>query len=211
MPSSQTFHIIGIILTCYLIGSIPWGFLIGRFNGIDIRHHGSKNIGATNVLRTLGKSWGYFCFILDFAKGFFPIWLVLNFSDISINPWSPVIAAAMVVLGHCFPIYLHFKGGKGVATSIGVLFALAPIPLFGSLIVWLVIFQFSRYVSLASCAAAVMFPILGLMYRIQKDNGQPTTPTLFLMFLLAAFIVYRHKTNIVRLRNGTENRFERKK
>lgn len=207
------FHHIGIILFCYLIGSIPWGYLIGRFNGIDIRRHGSKNIGATNVVRTLGKSWGYFCFFLDFAKGFFPVWLVIHQSSttLSANSWIPVLAAFMVVIGHCFPIYLQFKGGKGVATSIGVLVALAPIPLLGSMIIWLIIFHFSRYVSLASCSAAVMFPILGIFYRIQNESNQPSNPTILLMILLGAFIVYRHKTNIIRLRNGTENRFERKK
>ncbi len=210
MPS-DFFHNIGIVLLAYLIGSIPWGYLIGRFNGLDIRKHGSRNIGATNVVRVLGKDWGYGCFFLDFLKGAMPVWLVIKYTDAAAEPWSPVIAAAAVVIGHMFPIYLSFRGGKGVATSIGVLVALAPVPLIGSLILWYVVFQFTRYVSLASCVAAVMFPVFGVMLRIQGDDGKPPTPTLLLLVVLAAMIVYRHKDNIQRLRNGTENRFDRKK
>jgi glycerol-3-phosphate acyltransferase PlsY len=205
------FRTVGILLPAYLVGSIPWGFIIGKFNGLDIRRHGSHNIGATNVVRTMGKGWGYLCFLLDFLKGALPVLVVAVTTDPAKEPWIPVLTAAAVVLGHIYPVYLNFKGGKGVATSIGVLVALAPLPLFGSLILWVVVFQFSRYVSLASCIAAAMFPIFGLMLRIQEKEGNPTTPTLLLMLGLAIMILFRHKENIRRLRNGTESRFHRKK
>lgn len=214
MKSDSDFlHLMGAILLPYLIGSIPWGFLIGKFNGIDIRRYGSRNIGATNVLRVLGKGWGYFCFLLDFLKGAVPVFIVQSNINIDTEPWVPVIAAAAVVFGHVFPVYLGFRGGKGVATTIGVLLALAPLPLLGCLIAWLVVFQLTRYVSLASCVAAAMFPLLGILQRFDNawrgGKADPSTPTLCLLFILGAIIIYRHKDNLQRLRNGTENRFDR--
>ena len=210
---SDFLHLMGAILFPYLIGSIPWGYLIGKFNGIDIRRYGSRNIGATNTLRVLGKGWGYLCFLLDFLKGAAPVLIVRMSIDIDAEPWIPVMAAAAVVLGHIFPIYLGFRGGKGVATTIGVLLALAPLPLLGCLVAWLVVFQLTRYVSLASCVAAAMFPVLGVLQRIDNAirhaKAEPSTPTLLLLFILGAIIIYRHKDNLQRLRNGTENRFDR--
>lgn len=137
----------------YLIGSIPFGYLIGRLHGIDIRKVGSGNIGATNVTRSIGRIAGKICFFLDFLKGALPVVLVnMTFEENTAN--LALAAGLAVILGHVFPIYLRFRGGKGVATAAGVALALAPYPLLCALAVWVVTFLTSRYVSLASIVAA---------------------------------------------------------
>src|SRR3954468_10529929 len=171
---------ITVCLIAYFIGSIPFGLLMGRMKGIDIRQHGSGNIGATNVWRVLGRKWGLPTFLLDLGKGLVAVliakclaqqWGVVvqlphdHTRTDFINPSIPGIAAAMaVILGHNFPIWLKFKGGKGVATSLGVLFGLMPVASTLTFLTWVVVVKITRYVSLASIIAALSLPlwVLGL-------------------------------------------------
>jgi len=194
------------IVAGYLIGSIPFGYLAGKMRGVDIREHGSGNIGATNVLRTLGKPVGITVLIFDIAKGVVPVLLAKLYSDHSI---VPILTAIATILGHNYTCFLGFKGGKGIATSAGALAPLIPIPLLVAVIVWLVLFFTSRYVSVASIGAALSLPItLGIIFA----TGKAWDPVLFgFTFLISILAVWRHRSNIQKLRAGTENRFQRKK
>ncbi len=211
---SETIYYILIIAASYLIGSIPWGFVIGKLNKIDIREHGSGNIGATNVLRTLGKKWGIPCFILDFIKGLFPVVVVNILISKKIIPeeatFATALAALGTVFGHIFTIFLKFKGGKGIATSAGCLLALAPYPLLIGIVIWIAIFYSTRYVSLASIAAAASLPVNALACNQFGLGTKATNAEIILLALLGTLAIYRHKSNITKLLNGTENRFEKK-
>ena len=147
----------------YLIGSVPFGFLIGKMKGLDIRTLGSGNIGATNVTRVVGKNWGKLCFLLDLMKGILPVVLVslLVRRGIFDDPCGilPAIAALATVCGHIYPVYLRFKGGKGISTAAGAILALNPPALLSAGVLWAIVFLTSRYVSLASIAAAVFLPL----------------------------------------------------
>lgn len=210
----DTIYYIIIFTIAYLIGSIPWGFIIAKVNGIDIREHGSGNIGATNVLRTLGKKWGIPCFILDFIKGLAPVIITKILISDEVVPatatLATVIAALGTVVGHIYTIFLKFKGGKGIATSAGCLLALAPYPLLIGIAVWVTFFYSTRYVSLASIAAAASLPVNALACN-QFFNGSATNAEIILLTVLGVLAIYRHKSNITKLLNGTENRFEKKK
>ena len=192
----------------YLIGAIPFGYLIGRLHGIDIRTVGSGNIGATNVTRTVGKIQGKICFFLDFFKGALPVALVNSvFTQDTAN--LALAAGLAAILGHIFPIYLKFRGGKGVATAAGVALALAPYPLLCALLVWLATFLTTRYVSLASIVAAAALPVAAALFF---GLGIPTpfplgASTLIFFTLIALLAILRHVANIKRLLNGTESRF----
>ncbi len=186
----------------FLLGSIPSGYLVGRARGVDIRQHGSGNIGSTNVLRTLGKGPGYFVFACDAAKGIASVllarWLWPATGDL-----GGIGAAIACVLGHNFTPWLGFKGGKGIATSLGVLIALVPL---ASLIVfsfWAVLFALTRYVSLASILAAAALPVVVWWF---SGLG----PLFWFSLAIGSLAIVRHKTNIQRLLAGTESRFERK-
>ncbi len=193
------------IAAAYLIGSIPFGFLAGKVRGIDIREHGSGNIGATNVLRTLGKPVGITVLVFDIAKGVVPVLLAKHFSDNSI---IPILAAVATILGHNYTCFLGFRGGKGIATSAGALAPLIPIPLLIAVLVWVIAFFASRYVSVASIAAALSLPItLGIIFATGK-NWDPLL--LGFTLLLSILAIWRHRSNIQKLRTGTENRFQRK-
>ena len=204
---------ISIVIISYLLGSIPSGYLVAKSQGIDIRQHGSKNIGATNVLRVMGKKWGYFVFFCDVLKGFVSVklgFLLAGSFDANVT-LAGVVAALCCILGHNYPVWLAFKGGKGIATSAGVVIALFP-PLIVLLmgIVWLLVFLLSRYVSLASISAAAALPIaVALLGPYVGINDY----WLVLCFsvVAAALAVWRHRTNITRLLNGTESRFGQKK
>ena len=190
------------IVAAYLIGSIPFGFLAGKMRGIDIRDHGSGNIGATNVLRTLGKPVGVTVLILDVAKGAIPVLLSLKYSDSSL---IPIITAVSAILGHNYTCFLGFKGGKGIATSAGALAPLLPVPMLVALLLWVVLFFSTRYVSVASMGAAVSLPVtLGIL-----DVARSQWDWILFGFtaLLAVLAVWRHRSNIQKLRQGTENRF----
>lgn len=197
----------------YLCGSTPWGFLIAKFNGLDIRKHGSGNIGATNVRRVLGKDWGILCFVLDFLKGLVPVlvcgWICAG-EPVGAE-WAKILAAGATVGGHVYPVWLQFRGGKGVATTIGALIAVVPLSVVAALLTWLALFHLSRYVSLASLAAAVMLPISHLLLAAATDRFRVRTGSLLLLGALALLIIWRHRGNLSRLAQGTEYRFERKR
>src|SRR6266511_2664668 len=157
-----------VVIGSYLLGSIPFGYLAGRIAGIDIRKCGSGNVGATNVIRTLGKSYGYPVFVADFLKGFGAVKMSLLIATRVQSEWnSPemfgILAAISSVIGHSFPVWLRFKGGKGVATSAGALFALAPVPALVGAAIWILTFWLTRYVSVASVAAAAALPLIILI------------------------------------------------
>ncbi len=195
----------------YLLGSIPFGFIAARLNGIDIREHGSKNIGATNVWRVCGRKYGLPVFILDAVKGVGTVllarWLAVQWpADAAL---AAITGAICCVLGHSFPVWLNFKGGKGVATSLGVLLAMLPCEALAAFGVWLAVFFLSRYVSLASIAAAVALPSFAIVAQLLGwGRGWP-----YAGFAVVAgvLVVVRHKGNIQRLRAGTESRFGKKK
>ena len=203
-----------IILLAYFIGAIPSGYLIGKFHGIDIRTVGSCNTGATNVTRCISKKAGIFCFFCDFLKGALPVTCAIFFSAV---PWLPLAAFAAAVAGHMFPVYLKFKGGKGIATAAGGAFAIAPLPLAAALLIWYAVFRISRYVSLASIIAATALPVGALVLRLCFDPVtapwylRAQTAVVVAFALIGALAVYRHRSNISRLLNGTESRFEKKK
>jgi acyl phosphate:glycerol-3-phosphate acyltransferase len=200
-----------IVVPTYLIGSIPWGYLFARSKGIDIRRHGSRNIGAANVLRVMGKKWGYLVFFCDFFKGFLAVKLgSLIAAHFLVNlVLGSVIAAIACVLGHNYTIWLGFKGGKGIATSAGAVLALFPPLVFVSVgAVWIAVFLIGRYTSLASMSAAVVLPI-AVSLIVTKTETDYWLQIAFSV-LVGALAIWRHRSNIVRLLNGTENRFGRK-
>jgi glycerol-3-phosphate acyltransferase PlsY len=199
-----------IALGSYLLGSIPFGYIAGRLCGVDIRTKGSGNIGATNALRVLGKKWGYAVFALDFLKGWLPVKLALGWGiALMVHPASVpgALAGLFVLLGHSFPVWLGFKGGKGIASSAGVIVALFPAAFLICLGVWIFVFTTSRYVSVASIAGSVALPLAVLfLYLTHRADWLALTVSV-VMCLLA---VWRHRSNIARLRAGTEPRFEKK-
>lgn len=220
-----------VALTSYLIGSIPFGLIIGKLKGKDIRKEGSGNIGATNVTRVVGKGWGKLCFVLDFLKGAIPVLLVSyvtpkelfpfltglvpaawqHFMDSVPDPLKvlPSLAAFAAVAGHIWPVYLKFKGGKGVSTAAGAILALNPFALIGAAIIWVVTFLISRYVSLASILAAGSMPVFAILFTLLHIT-RASLPEVLLFFLLALLTIVKHSSNIRRLRQGTESRFEKK-
>lgn len=195
--------IIALSAAAYLTGAVPFGLLIAKINGVDIRTQGSGNIGATNVFRCVGKPWGIACFLLDALKGFIPSFLFPQLVAGIPSEWGLWFGAA-AILGHNFPVWLHFKGGKGVATSAGVLLGVAPLAVAVGLLTWAVVFFASGYVSLGSILAAVAVAITGWA----AGYGPVTAVALT---LLGALAVWRHRSNLQRLLAGTENKFERKK
>ena len=200
-----------IVAGSYLLGSIPFGYLAGRLCGVDIRTQGSGNIGATNVLRVLGKKWGYTVFLCDFLKGWLPVKLALGWGiALQADPASAPGAAAgfCALVGHSFPVWLGFKGGKGIATSAGVIVALFPQAFLICLGVWIMLFATLRYVSVASIAAALTLPLaVGAMAALHRADWLAFSVSA----LMAVLAVWRHRSNIARLRAGTEPRFERKR
>jgi len=201
-----------IAVGSYLIGSIPFGYLAGRLCGIDIRTKGSGNIGATNALRVLGKKWGYSVFLLDFLKAWLPVKLALGWGiALMVHPASApgALAGLCALLGHSFPIWLGFKGGKGIASSAGVMVGLFSLAVFlVCLGMWLLLFTVTRYVSIASIVAAISLPAaVGILVLLHRADWLGFTVSV----VMAALAIWRHRSNIVRLRAGTEPRFERKK
>ncbi len=205
----------GTFVVSYLFGSISWSFIIGKLKGVDIRKEGSGNLGATNVTRVLGKPWGVFCFFLDFLKGLLPalaagrvlapaLGLTGNTADGLL-----VAAAAGAFCGHLWSAFMGFKGGKGIATGGGALAAASPLAVIASLVLWFTVFKTSRYVSLASVIAASLLPVHA--YLLSRIGVWPISPTLVAFFVVSCSLaVVKHHANIVRLINGTENRFEKK-
>ncbi|PYI49055.1 MAG: acyl-phosphate glycerol 3-phosphate acyltransferase [Verrucomicrobia bacterium] len=203
----------GVLLGSYLLGSIPFGYVAGKIRGIDIRKIGSGNIGATNVVRVLGKRYGYSVFVLDFLKGFGAVKISMSIATDARPEWaSPeifgIFAAIASVIGHSFPVWLKFRGGKGVATSAGALFGLIPLAALIGIVIWVLVFWFTRYVSVASVVAAATLPLVILiMTRLNQIHGN----ALFYSSLgLAAVVMWRHRSNFSRLMHGSEPRFTRK-
>jgi acyl phosphate:glycerol-3-phosphate acyltransferase len=201
-----------VLLGSYLLGSVPFGYLAGRLKGVDIRQAGSGNIGATNATRVLGKKYGYPVFALDFSKGFVAVMISMLIAPGRPPQWhSPeafgILAATSSVLGHSYPVWLEFKGGKGVATSAGALLALAPTATLISVAIWTILFLLTRYVSVASITAAVVLPIIILITSHHENNGMPLV---YSSVCVAGVIVWRHRSNLSRLIRGTEPRFTRK-
>ena len=187
-----------LIVLAYLGGSVPWGFLAASSAGVDIRTKGSGNTGATNVWRVLGRRYGIPVMVLDVAKGAVPVLVGLH----AYGSGVAIIAGAAAVLGHTFPVFLGFGGGTGVATTGGVVLAITPLVALGMIALMVALLWLFRYVSLASMACAVAYPI------VCAATGQPW-PVLVFGTLAAAGIVARHRANIDRLRAGTESRITR--
>jgi len=201
-------------LVAYFLGSIPWGYLAGKLNGVDLHKEGSGSTGATNALRVLGKPWGYTVFALDTLKGSLAVIAAFQISSrfFASTPTETisagVVAAIFAVIGHSYPVWLKFQGGKGIATSAGIMLALFPWPVFASgLLVWLVLFYSTRFVSVASLGAAVALPTSSAVMWWLGDCDAIRTSIAAAMCVLA---VWRHKSNISRLMAGTEKRFEKK-
>lgn len=197
--------IVGMLIS-YLAGSIPSAYLAGKARGVDLRAHGSGNLGATNVARVLGTRTGIMIFIADVLKGFVPVWILPRYIDTPNNELWAVLFGAAAILGHVKPIFLGGKGGgKGVATASGVFLALAFVPLLIAQAVWAVVFYFTRYVSLASLLGAVVLPIAILTWW--RD---PASPVFLASLVVAVFVFWTHRANIGRLRRGEEHRFVKK-
>ncbi len=199
-----------VAVISYFVGSIPTGYLVGRARGLDIRSVGSGNIGATNVLRVLGKGAGALVFMVDAVKGFAAAWFAPHIAGFfgQVRPGDPdqrdylsILAAFCVILGHNYTCWLKFKGGKGVATSAGALTALFPAALVVVLAIWLIILALFRYVSLASIIAALALPLSAWLLHCNRRM-------MVVAFFMGGLVVYKHKANIKRLLNGTENRID---
>jgi len=202
------------IAFAFLCGSIPFGYFAGKLKGIDIRQHGSGNIGATNVIRVCGKGIGIPVFILDMLKGWLPVVLASGFvtipaTDETLMSALRVMTGFAAILGHMFTPWLGFKGGKGVATAAGVLLGIAPIPMLVALGAWMLFFFTTKYVSLASIAAAIAVPttMAVQMWR----GGRPDWVLLGFGIVLGVLVIVRHRANIQRLLAGTENKAGGKK
>jgi glycerol-3-phosphate acyltransferase PlsY len=185
----------------YLIGSLPFGYLVAKANGVDIFSVGSRNPGATNVKRCVGKKAGNIVFVLDAVKGFAATAWPICVADESI--YYQLIGLVFAVLGHSFSLFTKFRGGKGVATMLGGIVALMYVAALVGVLVWLAVFYTSRYVSLASIGLAISLPITNLVI------GAPATLT-WVSLALGLLVVIRHKDNIVRLIRGEENKFAKK-
>ncbi|MFO1021414.1 MAG: glycerol-3-phosphate 1-O-acyltransferase PlsY [Planctomycetales bacterium] len=197
------------IVIAYFAGSIPFGYLTARLvRGIDIRQHGSRNIGATNIGRVLGTRWGLFVFVLDGLKGYLPVFLIpAGFANASSPQTLAVVAGFGTILGHMYPCWLGFSGGKGVATALGVAAALASLETGIAAATFLIVFAVSRIISLSSMTAALAFAITHVV-RLRADLFTPANlPLSLFSFLIPALILWRHRANIGRLLNGTEPRY----
>jgi len=223
-------------VVAFLVGSIPFGLLISRAKGVDIRAHGSGNIGATNVLRIVGKPYGIACFVLDFLKGFLPTLAALSLVRFAggdrtmvipalaqfgvelpaSQQWLAqsihVLTALATILGHNYSPFAGFRGGKGIATTAGALMALMPAAIVILAAIWVLLFFTTRYVSVASIGAALCLPLLtifGSWYHGKLAAGTWNKPLLAFSVFAAAMAVWRHRSNIQNLLNGTEHRFKK--
>lgn len=204
--SEKTILIIGAASLAYLLGAIPTGYLLAKIKGIDIRKVGSGNIGATNVYRCVGKSWGILTFVLDFLKGYLPAalfpLLIQRLSNESFGVSLSVLCGCLAVAGHNWPVYLRFRGGKGMATGAGALLGFAPLVMLFGLVAWVIFFLATRYVSLSSMLAAIFIAVSAWpLYAEHKLI--PVTLT-----IMSVIIIWRHNSNIKRLLSGTEHRFK---
>lgn len=185
-----------IVLLSFFLGAVPFGAVIAKSKGIDLRRTGSGNTGATNVFRTMGKGWGILVFALDFLKGAVPVYIA---QAVLKEPLLIMFCAAFAILGHMFSPFLSFKGGKGVATGLGAVFAIAPYLFILSFTLGIGIIAASGYVSVASITGSILLSIM------MFTTGKPA-PYAWGILILTVFIIYKHVPNIKRLLNGTENK-----
>lgn len=185
------------LLGAYLVGSVPFGFLIGKMRGVDVRTVGSKNIGATNVFRTVGKKWGLLAFLCDFLKGFLPTFAAKTFAAGA--EWLPIAVGLSCVVGHTLTVFMKFRGGKGVATAFGMLVALMPGLVGIAFLVFIALFASTNYISLGSCGAATFLAVSIWFYPA-------IVAVKVIVSLIGIFVVVKHKSNISRLLKGTENK-----
>ena len=208
-----------LIAVGYLLGAVPFGLLIAKAHGIDLRSIGSGNIGATNVARALGKKWAHVCFGLDCLKGLLPMLIAKTLVD---SPpavselWLWLAVGCAAILGHVFPVYIKFKGGKGVATSLGVMLGLYPyytLPGVIAFAIWAAAVLIWRYISLASIAAAIAFPFVLIIMILSLPNWNFITlwPLIIMAVALAILVAVRHVENIKRLLEGSEAKVMQKK
>ncbi|MGH9702103.1 MAG: glycerol-3-phosphate 1-O-acyltransferase PlsY [Candidatus Acidiferrales bacterium] len=192
-----------IPVIAYLLGSIPFGYLIVKMGqGRDVRGSGSGNIGAANVTRVAGTAAGIATLALDAAKGYFAVWIARRGTGGSIR-WM-ILAALVAVLGHLFPVWLKFRGGKGVATGIGVFIPICLQAVFAAVVIWIIVVVFWRYVSLGSIIAAAAMPML--LYVLYAPGHAPPNVVSFGAVLISVMVILKHRANVGRLINGTENR-----
>lgn len=206
---NPTLCLISTGLIAYLIGSFPTGYIAGRIRGVDIRKVGSGNVGATNVTRVLGKKFGYPVFLIDFLKGLIPLLLARTIAHrYQLDPTSSdlciAVAGIFAVVGHSYPVWLGFKGGKGVATSLGLVFGISWIAALVMGAVWIILLKITRYVSVASIIAAIALPIAMIALLLLHQLRSPVL--IYFSLLLAAIVVFRHRSNMSRLLAGTEPR-----
>ncbi|MBI4589236.1 MAG: glycerol-3-phosphate 1-O-acyltransferase PlsY [Candidatus Rokubacteria bacterium] len=183
-------------LLAYLVGALPMGYLVARALGVDIRKHGSGNIGATNVLRALGKGPAAITLLLDVAKGYAAVWIALALGP---EPWGGSAGAALAVVGNCWSVFLGLRGGKGIATGLGAFLHLIPLAVLPAMFVWAIVALTFRYVSLASLTATACVPIGALVLRYHPS-------TALAALAVALIIVGRHRDNVARLLAGTERK-----
>lgn len=220
-------------ILAFLLGSIPFGLFIAKLKGIDIRQHGSGNIGATNVFRIVGKKYGLTCLLLDALKGFLPVVIAINLipvegvtpllhiaflENLAMDPAPSqfvaqllhVFTALCAILGHNYSPWIGFRGGKGIATSAGVIIALMPAAIVLLIVIFLITLATTRYVAIASIVSAIALPILthlGSRFHGKWEDGTWNQPLFFFSLLIGILAVWKHRTNIQRLREGTESRF----
>ena len=201
------------IVAAYLVGSIPFGFLVGKMRGVDVRTVGSRNIGATNVFRTVGRKWGLLAFACDFLKGFVPTLLarlyVSGCDDASLMAHLPLAVGVMCVVGHMFTCFMGFRGGKGIATGFGMLVALVPLLVLAAFALFIVVVRVFHYISLGSiCAAAFLLATVWIPCEaLSNPQGYHNLPQCIMIAFVAVFAIWKHRSNISRLMSGTENRF----
>lgn len=192
------------LVASYLIGAIPFGLLIAKSAGVDIRLEGSRNIGATNVNRVLGKKFGLLTLVCDIAKGYLPVLIAYRFlPESEVRPLIVSLCGVMAVLGHMFPLYLGFKGGKGVATSLGVFFFFSPLAIALSLLIFIAAVAITGFVSVGSLAASALIPLWIWLF-----GGSPAT--IWSAVGIACLIWIKHRENIARLAKGEEKTWKKK-
>ncbi|WP_413774046.1 glycerol-3-phosphate 1-O-acyltransferase PlsY [Cetobacterium sp. NK01] len=193
-------------IIAYIFGSLPCGVWLGKgTKNIDIREHGSKNSGATNAYRILGPKYGIMVLILDALKGYIPLYIASSFG---IDGIYIIVLGLVAILGHTFSFFLQFKGGKGVATSLGVFLFLMPKVVGILVLVFILVVGISKYISLGSVVCAALLPILA--YFMPVRDAETRMPLVFISLLVGVFVIYKHKANIQRLMEGKENKFNLK-
>ena len=196
-----------IYFLAYIIGSIPFGYLIAKTKKIDIRQHGSGNIGATNVFRVLGKKWGKLCFSLDFSKGLIPVYFFqLYLSEVELI--KLMVFVILLILGHCFSIFLKFNGGKGIAVGAGALFILTPKIFITCFILWLIIYKMTKIVAVASIFSSLLLPCLSLIYN-HWDIENGADKFFYFYLFIAIFFIFTHRVNLKRLIAKEEFKFNK--